>query len=146
MKQYENSLGILLEQAVSEGEISLLNLQNKIHKDEITSKEIQKQLIPSVEIFKEIMVELIRNKEIDIEKIKRERSEFIQEQTEDFQLSEMLLQLSESRFADQKIRKIEVYRIEDGNTVTFDNVQTEVGETKRIRCSNILIRIVRNEE
>ena len=39
-----------------------------------------------VEIFKEIMVELIRNKEIDIEKIKRERSEFIQEQTEDFQL------------------------------------------------------------
>ena len=84
MKQYENSLGILLEQAVSEGEISLLNLQNKIHKDEITSKEIQKQLIPSVEIFKEIMVELIRNKEIDIEKIKRERSEFIQEQTEDF--------------------------------------------------------------
>lgn len=146
MKQYENSLGILLEQAVSEGEISLLNLQNKIHKDEITSKEIQKQLIPSVEIFKEIMVELIRNKEIDIEKIKRERSEFIQEQTEDFQLSEMLLQLSESRFADQKIRKIEVYRIEDGNTVTFDNVQTEVGETKSIRCSNILIRIVRNEE
>ena len=146
MKQYENSLGILLEQAVSEGEISLLNLQNKIHKDEITSKEIQKQLIPSVEIFKEIMVELIRNKEIDIEKIKRERSEFIQEQTEDFQLSEMLLQLSESRFVDQKIRKIEVYRIEDGNTVTFDNVQTEVGETKSIRCSNILIRIVRNEE
>ena len=146
MKQYEKSLGILLEQAVSEGEISLLNLQNKIHKDEITSKEIQKQLIPSVEIFKEIMVELIRNKEIDIEKIKRERSEFIQEQTEDFQLSEMLLQLSESRFADQKIRKIEVYRIEDGNTVTFDNVQTEVGETKSIRCSNILIRIVRNEE
>lgn len=146
MKQYENSLGILLEQAVSEGEISLLNLQNKIHKDEITSKEIQKQLIPSVEIFKEIMVELIRNKEIDIEKIKRERSEFIQEQTEDFQLSEMLLQLSESKFADQKIRKIEVYRIEDGNTVTFDNVQTEVGETKSIRCSNILIRIVRNEE
>ena len=138
MKQYEKSLGILLEQAVSEGEISLLNLQNKIHKDEITSKEIQKQLIPSVE--------MIRNKEIDIEKIKRERSEFIQEQTEDFQLSEMLLQLSESRFADQKIRKIEVYRIEDGNTVTFDNVQTEVGETKSIRCSNILIRIVRNEE
>ena len=146
MKQYENSLGVLLEQAVSEGEISLLKLRNKIQKDEKTSEEIQKQLIPSVEIFKEIMVELIRNKEIDIEKIKRERSEFIQEQTEDFQLSEMLLQLSESRFADQKIRKIEVYRIEDGNTVTFDNVQTEVGETKSIRCSNILIRIVRNEE
>ncbi|MBU5482516.1 hypothetical protein [Blautia sp. MSJ-19] len=146
MKQYENSLEILLEQAASEGEISLLNLQNKIQKDEKTSEEIQKQLIPSVEIFKEIMVELIRNKEIDIEKIKKERSEFIQEQTEDFQLSEMLLKLSEDRFTDQKINKIEVYRIEDGNTVTFDNVPTEMGETKSIRCSNILIRIVRNEE
>lgn len=146
MKQYENSLGTLIEQAVSEGEISLLNLQNKIQKDGKTSEEIQKQLIPSVEIFKEIMVELIRNKEIDIEKIKKERSEFIQEQTEDFQLSEMLLKLSEDRFADQKISKIEVYRIEDGNAVTFDNVPTEMGETKSIRCSNILIRIVRNEE
>ena len=146
MKQYENSLGILIEQAVSEGEISLLNLQNKIQKDEKSSEEIQKQLIPSVEIFKEIMVELIRNKEIDIEKIKDERSEYIQDQTEDFQLGEMLLQLSEDRFADQKIRKIEVYRIEDGNTVTFDNVQTEMGETKSIRCSNILIRTIRNEE
>ena len=52
------------------------------------------------------MVELIRNKEIDIEKIKRERSEFIQEQTEDFQLSEMLLQLSETRFADQKMETL----------------------------------------
>lgn len=146
MKQYENSLGTLIEQAVSEGEISLLNLQNKIQKDEKSSEEIQKQLIPSVEIFKEIMVELIRNKEIDIEKIKDERSEYIQDQTEDFQLGKMLLQLSEDRFADQKIRKIEVYRIEDGNTVTFDNIPTEMGETKSIRCSNILIRIVRNEE
>ncbi len=146
MKQYENSLGILLEQAVSEGEISLLNLQNKIQKDDKNSEEIQKELIPSVDIFKEIMVELIRNKEIDIDRIKKERSEFIQEQTEDFQLSEMLLQLSENRFADQKIHKIQIYRIEDGNTVTFDNVPTEMGGMKSIRCSNILIRIVRNEE
>ena len=45
-----------------------------------------------------------------------------------------------------KIRKIEVYRIEDGNTVIFDNVLTEGGERKSIRCSNILVRILRNEE
>lgn len=146
MKQYENSLEIILEQAVSEGEISLLDLQDRIRENEKSSAKIKKQLIPSVEIFKEIMVELVRNKEIDIEKLKRERSEFIQEQTEDFQLNEMLLKLSENRFADQKIHKIEVYRIEDGNTVTFDNVLTEMGETKSIRCSNILIRIVRSEE
>ena len=146
LKRYENSLGLLLEEAISEGEISLLNLQSKIIKNEKEREKIQNQLIPNVEIFKEIMVELIRNREIDIEALKKERSEFIQDQTSDFQLNEMLLQLSEERSADQKIHKIEIYRIEDGTTVTFDNVLTEKGEKKNIRCSNILIRIIRNEE
>ena len=146
LKRYENSLGLLLEEAISEGEISLLNLQSKIIKNEKEREKIQNQLIPNVEIFKEIMVELIRNREIDIEALKKERSEFIQDQTSDFQLNEMLLQLSEERFADKKIHKIEIYRIEDGTTVTFDNVLTEKGEKKNIRCSNILIRIIRNEE
>lgn len=146
LKRYENSLGLLLEEAISEGEISLLNLQSKIIKNEKEREKIQNQLIPNVEIFKEIMVELIRNREIDIEALKKERREFIQDQTSDFQLNEMLLQLSEERFADQKIHKIEIYRIEDGTTVTFDNVLTEKGEKKNIRCSNILIRIIRNEE
>ena len=146
LKRYENSLGLLLEEAISEGEISLLNLQSKIIKNEKEREKIQNQLIPNVEIFKEIMVELIRNREIDIEALKKERSEFIQDQTSDFQLNEMLLQLSEERFANEKIHKIEIYRIEDGTTVTFDNVLTEKGEKKNIRCSNILIRIIRNEE
>ena len=146
LKRYENSLGLLLEEVISEGEISLLNLQSKIIKNEKEREKIQNQLIPNVEIFKEIMVELIRNREIDIEALKKERSEFIQDQTSDFQLNEMLLQLSEERFADEKIHKIEIYRIEDGTTVTFDNVLTEKGEKKNIRCSNILIRIIRNEE
>ena len=146
LKRYENSLGLLLEEAISEGEISLLNLQSKIIKNEKEREKIQNQLIPDVEIFKEIMVELIRNREIDMEALKKERSEFIQDQTSDFQLNEMLLQLSEERFANEKIHKIEIYRIEDGTTVTFDNVLTEKGEKKNIRCSNILIRIIRNEE
>ena len=154
IKRYENSLRVLLEQSLETGEISLLQLQNKFqkavsHQEETvfeSQQETLKQLIPNVEIFKEIMVELIRNKEINIEALKRERSEFIQDQTTDFQLNEMLLQLCEGEFAAQKIRKIEVYRIEDGNTVIFDNVLTEGGERKSIRCSNILVRILRNEE
>lgn len=136
LKQYEDSLSVLLEQAAEKGEISLLELP----------KEIQPQLIPNVEIFKEIMVELIRNKEVDIEALEKERSEFIQDQTADFQLNEMLLQLSEGRLKKLKIQKIEVYRIEDGNTVTFEHVQTEKGEEKSIHCSNILIRMIRSEE
>ena len=62
------------------------------------------------------------------------------------EMQQQLLQLSEERFSDKKIGKIEVYRIEDGSTVTFDNVFSKNGVKKSIRCSNILIRIMRNEE
>lgn len=146
LKRYESSLGFLLEQASEKGEISLSDIWKNIQENEKNAEEMQQQLIPDVEIFKEIMVELIRNKEINMEALKKERSEFIQDQTADFQLNEMLLQLSEERFSDKKIGKIEVYRIEDGSTVTFDNVLNENGVKKSIRCSNILIRIMRNEE
>ncbi len=146
LKRYESSLGFLLEQASEKGEISLSDIWKNIQENEKDTEEMQQQLIPDVEIFKEIMVELIRNKEINMEALKKERSEFIQDQTADFQLNEMLLQLSEERFSDKKIGKIEIYRIEDGSTVTFDNVLSENGVKKSIRCSNILIRIMRNEE
>lgn len=146
LKRYESSLGFLLGQASEKGEISLSDIWKNIQENEKNAEEMQQQLIPDVEIFKEIMVELIRNKEINMEALKKERSEFIQDQTADFQLNEMLLQLSEERFSDKKIGKIEVYRIEDGSTVTFDNVLSENGVKKSIRCSNILIRIMRNEE
>ncbi|MDO5817833.1 MAG: hypothetical protein Q4Q26_09500 [Eubacteriales bacterium] len=146
LKRYESSLGFLLEQASEKGEISLSDIWKNIQENEKNAEEMQQQLIPNVEIFKEIMVELIRNKEINMEALKKERSEFIQDQTADFQLNEMLLQLSEERFSDKKIGKIEVYRIEDGSTVTFDNVFSENGMKKSICCSNILIRIMRNEE
>lgn len=146
LKRYESSLGFLLEQASEKGEISLSDIWKNIQENEKNAEEMQQQLIPDVEIFKEIMVELIRNKEINMEALKKERSEFIQDQTADFQLNEMLLQLSEERFSDKKIGKIEIYRIEDGSTVTFDNVLSENGVKKSIRCSNILIRIMRNEE
>lgn len=146
LKCYESSLGFLLEQASEKGEISLSDIWKNIQENEKNAEEMQQQLIPNVEIFKEIMVELIRNKEINMEALKKERSEFIQDQTADFQLNEMLLQLSEERFSDKKIGKIEIYRIEDGSTVTFDNVFSENGVKKSIRCSNILIRIMRNEE
>ena len=146
LKRYESSLGFLLEQASEKGEISLSDIWKNIQENEKDTEEMQQQLIPNVEIFKEIMVELIRNKEINMEALKKERSEFIQDQTADFQLNEMLLQLSEERFSDKKIGKIEVYRIEDGSTVTFDNVFSENGVKKSIHCSNILIRIMRNEE
>ena len=120
-----------LSRHLKNGEISLSDIWKNIQENEKNAEEMQQQLIPNVEIFKEIMVELIRNKEINMEALKKERNEFIQDQTADFQLNEMLLQLSEERFSDKKIGKIEVYRIEDGSTVTFDNVFSENGVKKR---------------
>ena len=146
LKRYESSLGFLLEQASEKGEISLSDIWKNIQENEKNVEEMQQQLIPNVEIFKEIMVELIRNKEINMEVLKKERSEFIQDQTADFQLNEMLLQLSVGRFSYKKNVTIHVYRIEAGSTGTFDNVFSENGVKKSIRCSNILIRIMRNEE
>lgn len=163
-KRYEKSLNVLLEQVVNapNGELTLLELEEKIRQQDIVmsgkteetsrvsenvaEEKLQSQLIPNVEIFKEIMVELIRNKVIDMDALKKERSEFIQDQTTDFQLNEMLLQLCEEQFANQKISKIEIYRVEDGTTVAFDGVFTEKGERKSIRCSNILIRVVKDEK
>lgn len=142
MKRYENSLGFVLEQASIKGEISLLDMSENLKQ----TPQDQEKLVPNVEIFKEIMVELIRNKEIDIKTLKKEKSEFIQEQSGDFQLNEMILKLVEERAVNAGIRKVEIYRVEDGNTVVFENVLNEKGEKKSIRCSNVLIRVVRNEE
>ena len=91
------------------------------------------------------MVELIKNREIDINALKRERSEYIQDRQAEFQLNDMLLKLVEERTDDQNIRRIETYRITDGTTVVFENVPDENGRRKSIRCSNVLIRVIREE-
>lgn len=142
LKKYENSLGFILEQASEKGEISLSDISENTQNE----PENRQKLLPDVEIFKEIMVELIRNKEIDIDALKKEKSEYIQDVPGDFQLNEMILKIVEENPKTQDIRKVEIYRIEDGNTVVFDHVINEKGEEKSIRCSNVLIRIVKNEE
>ena len=83
---YEKSLSYLLRQASAQGEISLKDISILA-----ILEGRQQELIPNVEIFKEIMVELLRNKEIDIPALKKEQSEYIGEQTGEFQLNVMLL-------------------------------------------------------
>lgn len=141
LKCYEESLHYLLKQTAGRGEVSLLELSEETAKN---TKE-REQLIPNVEIFKEIMVELIKNREIEIEALKKERSEFIQDRQGDFQLNEMLLNLIEEYPENQDITRIETYRLEDGQTIAFDNILNEDGERKTIRCSNVLIRVLREE-
>ena len=145
IKRYRKSLSCLIEKASEKGEISLQELGGSLTLEE------KEKLIPNVEIFKEIMVELIRNREIDIRELRKERSQFIQDSPGEFQINDMLLQLAdeeqeERREKDrQPILKIETYRIDDGSTVVFHSVENERGEQKDIRCSNVLIRVIREE-
>ena len=144
LKRYKQSLTGLLEQAVrtEKGEITLEQVEEQIRED----MEVCDRLIPNVEIFKEIMVELIKNREVELDVLRKERSQFIQDRQGEFQLNEVLLQLTEENpeFAD--IRRIRVERLEKGGTVTFAGIRNENGERKDIRCSNVRICVSQKEE
>lgn len=134
MQRYKGSLDYLLRKAADKGEVTL----DEICRQTAAVPEEREQLIPNVEIFKEIMVELIKNQEIDIQALKKERREFIQDSSGEFQLNDMLLSLLEKA---PHIRKIEVSRLEDDELVVFENVRDEKGNQKIIRCSNVRIRL-----
>ena len=140
LKKYENSLVCLLKQVVQQGQLSLKELS-----EQITDESMLLELIPDVEIFKEIMVELIRNREINIQALKKEQREYIQEQSQEFQLNVMLLNLVEEYPQFHDVAVIRTYRVEDGEVVTFPEVLDERGNRKTIRCSNVQIQ-VRKEE
>ncbi|HIX59158.1 MAG TPA: hypothetical protein IAA45_05525, partial [Candidatus Blautia gallistercoris] len=135
-KKYRDSLSCILAHGVEKGRISLKELQ------EITGEEEQAQLIPNVEVFKEIMVELIRNREIDILHLKKERSAYIQDRPEEFQLGDMLLQLVEENPGMERIIRVETVRLPEEDTVVFEHVRDENGNEKSIRCSNVQIQII----
>lgn len=141
MQKYEKSLGCLLDAAMEHGEITLEQLKEQAAK----TQEFLESLIPNTEIFKEIMVELLKNKEIDIAALRKERSEFISQKSDSFQLNNMLLDLLDAAQGRQEIHRIEVYRVEDGKNIIFEHVKNENGREKSIRCSNVLIRVVGEE-
>ena len=68
-----------------------------------------------------------------------------EEKPEEFQLNEMLLYLVEEYPENSDIKRIEVNRIEDGSTVSFDGILNEDGIRKSIRCSNVSVRVKRKE-
>lgn len=140
LKKYEGSLSFLMEAALKKGEITLEEISLGISE----SDKDRERLIPNTEIFKEIMVELIKNQKIDISALKKEKSEYIQEKADNFQLNEMLLNLTDNHGI--PIQRIEVHRLEDGKVIEFGSVQSEDGRVKRICCSNVLLRVIREGE
>ena len=75
----------------------------------------------------------------------KERSTFIQDKPGEFQLNDMILQLVDEHKEYADISGIETYRIQGDGAVVFENVSDENGRTKSIRCSNVLVRILRRE-
>ena len=134
---YEKSLRYLLERASVTGKISLGELKERIE----AYPEEKEIFIPNVDVFKEIMVELIRNRIIDIAALKKEKSEYIQEQPGGFQLNEMLLKLVEEIPENSKIRLIKAERLEEEEAIVFLGIRDEKNQYRSIRCSNVLIYI-----
>lgn len=133
---YEKSLRYLLERASVTGKISLGELKERIE----AYPEEKEIFIPNVDVFKEIMVELIRNRIIDIAALKKEKSEYIQEQPGGFQLNEMLLKCREIP-ENSKIRLIKAERLEEEGAIVFSGIRDEKNQYRSIRCSNVLIYI-----
>lgn len=138
LKKYENSLRIILDIALEREAVTLQEIKEIFEQN--THNDIS-VLIPGIDIFKEIMVELIKSKEISINELRKEKSEYITEQTLDFQLNEMILKLIEQDEKKQKIMKIYITRTMKQQVVEFPHILDENGKEKTIRCSNVQILI-----
>lgn len=55
----------------------------------------------------------------------------------------MLLDLADRQ--GDPIQRIEVYRLEDGKVIEFGRVKSEDGRIKRVACSNVLLRVIRED-
>ena len=137
LKRYEDSLAFIIDAALKKGSLTIVELKDLLQQDE----QAQKVCIPTIDVFKEIMVELIRNREISIETLRKEKSEYITEQANDFQLNDMLLGLTEDSASRRKIKRIFVERLGDGAVVEFEHVRDELGNEKTIRCTNVIITL-----
>ena len=135
LKKYEDSLAFIIDAVLKKGSLSLEELKSIIEKDAVAKETC----IPSIDVFKEIMVELIRNREISMETLRKEKSEFITEQANDFQLNDMLLTLTEKKR--ERIERILTERSDDGTVVEFTNVKDGFGGERTIRCTNVVITI-----
>ncbi|MBQ4057694.1 MAG: hypothetical protein IJD40_02035 [Lachnospiraceae bacterium] len=164
LAKYEKSLNLILDIAFEKGTVTLKEIKEileeekaerengpdkeqvlKKENEQETTEEIQKTgmeiLIPSIDIFKEIMVELIKSREINLHTLRKEKSEYITEQTLEFQLYEMVLNVVDQDEKKRGISKIYISRTQDKQGITFSNVCDDNGVQKTIRCSNVEIMV-----
>ena len=137
MEKYERSMTVILEAAFGRRKISLSEIR-----DGAAQRGEQKNLIPQVSVFKEIMVEFLRIGRIDLAALRKERADYIQEETTDFRLHEMVLKLADEHPDWPRGAVLAVERRKGAGPVVFENVEDEDGETRRIRCSEVVFRVL----
>ena len=139
LKKYKKSVALIVDILHEKEAVTLEEIKQLVSEKEDRLRE----LIPDINIFKEIMVEFIKAKEINLKALKKERSEYIVEQTLDFQLHEMLLTLMEEDREKSDILKILITRKTDSEPIAFENILDEKGNGRTIRCSNVQFQIER---
>lgn len=100
MAKYEASLSVILAHTLAKKEIQLSELIDDL------SVEERERLVPTIGIFKEIMVELLGVNVVNIAELRKERSDFILEETNDFRLQNMLLEILDKRADWEALKKI----------------------------------------
>ncbi|MCR5403901.1 MAG: hypothetical protein K6E91_08825 [Butyrivibrio sp.] len=136
LRKYRECLKYLFNSALENGEVTLLRLHKRVE-EYPGEKGI---LIPSVSVFKEVMVELLKAAHIDIQALKEEKENFFVDSNLDFQVNEMLLDICEE--AGTKVSAVDIFKVDDKSVLVFEDINDE-GMMKTIKCSNVLIRVVR---
>lgn len=136
LAQYEASLTVILKYTISKDQLRLSELIKQLNQDE------RERLVPNIAVFKEIMVELLKVQKIDITSMRIERAEFIQEETKDFRLQSMLLDILDKRAQWQKVKKLIVHRLPEANPVLLKQLDENTGVLKNIRCSDVMLKAV----
>ena len=137
LQKYEKSITFLLESALERGSVTLEQIKQQVKQQDA----LQSVLIPTVDIFKEIMVELIKSKKIDVVALRKEKSEYIVEDTLEFHLQDMILNVVDKNEKMREITKIYISRTQDKKGVEFVNVCGEEGSYRTIKCSNVEIMV-----
>lgn len=138
LEKYKTCLTALLKGAAEKGKTTLSAVSAKCDEPDGFAA-----LIPTIDIFKEVMVELIKARTIDVDALLKEKASYIQEETESFQLNDMVLTVLDENPQWHRIKEIRVAKIAGADPVVFRQVPLDDGRLRNIRCSDVEIRVIR---
>lgn len=130
LKKYEDCVTFLMEQLVEREQFTLKEIREECYE---TFKEV---LVPTLEIFREVIIEFLSAKMIDVEQLRAEQQQYLVEESMEFQLKRMILDVCEKKKW-YRMEHIYVERDEIGEKIRFENVRTEEEKRRTLVCSNI---------